>query len=188
MALRKVETLLDYDCHVTVIAPETGQRIEYYADKKMLDLEKREYASPEASEYDYVISASDDDKLNHIVHDDCHRAGVLVNVVDNPPLCDFIFPAVVRRDCLTVSVSSDGKAPFLSGSLRLILENIFPEHWSKIAGLAARFRRMVQEKWSHETEKKEACFGKFMAADWKQIIKEKNSSELEQHLIKMLEV
>jgi len=188
VALRKVENLLNYEADITVIAPEVEERIGYFASKDLLKLEKREYESPEASEYNLVISASNDDELNKLVYDDCQASGTPANIVDNPQLCDFIFPAVVRRDYLTVSVSSDGKAPFLSGNLRLILESIFPEHWSKVARLAAKFRLMVFKRWPDNHDKRNECFGRFLAADWKAIIKEKDGEEIERQLDEMLEV
>ena len=70
--------------------------------------------------------ATDDVALNRRVHEDARGTGALVNVVDDPPHCDFIFPAVLRRDCLTTAISTDGKAPFISGHLRVVLDNVFP--------------------------------------------------------------
>jgi len=113
---------------------------------------------------------------------------VPVNVVDKPSLCDFIFPGVIRRDCLTVAVASDGKAPFLSGHIRLILENIFPSNWEKVAKLAVGFRRKVLARWKDNMDKKTASYGKFLNADWKTILKDKKDGEIEKMLDEMLEV
>ena len=135
VALRKVESLLDYDTAVTVVAPEAHEKLEYHAKRGRITLERREYQSPEAARYGLVISATDDAALNGRVHEDAKGAGALVNVVDDPPHCDFIFPAVIRRDCLTAAISTDGKAPFMSGHLRLVLENIFPQHWGRLTRL-----------------------------------------------------
>jgi siroheme synthase-like protein len=187
VALRKIETLLEYKLKITVVAPQPQEKIEFYAEKGRLTLEKRKYKSPEASSYGIVISASDDKAVNKLVFEDCKRAGVLINVVDNPPLCNFIFPAVVRRESLTVAVSTDGKAPFLSGHLRSILENIFPDHWNKMMRLASVFRKKVQERWPEDIEQRMACFGRFVEADWKSLIKEKSDEELESELDRMLE-
>ncbi len=188
VALRKIDTLLNYETDITVVAPEADEKIEYYASKKLLKLIKRKYQSPEASEYGLVISASDNMDVNRQVSEDCKKAGVPVNVVDKPSLCDFIFPAVIRRDCLTVAVASDGKAPFLSGHVRLILENIFPENWSKVARLAAAFRQKVQSRLKGDREKKTAAYGKFLEADWKAALKEKHGDEIEKMLDEMIEV
>ncbi len=186
VALRKIETLLEYDSRITVVAPEPVDKIEYYAGKEKLKLERRAYRSPEAQQYGIVISASDDNDVNEAVYKDCKAAGIPVNVVDNPAMCDVIFPAVIKRDCLTVAVSTDGKAPFLSGHLRLILEGVFPERWSKLAKLAARFRAKVQKQFKDQPERKAAALERFLNADWQTLLKEKSGQQLEQELEKLL--
>ena len=187
VALRKINTLLDYESDITVIAPEPVEKIEYYADKKSLKLEKREYDSPEASKYGLVISASDDKALNEQVSEDCKSAGVPVNVVDSPKLCDFIFPAVVKRDCMTVAVATDGKAPFLAGHLRMILDDIFPGRWKKIAKLSALFRKKVQRHWKGQPGKKVESLNRFLNADWKSILKNMDDRQIEEELNRLLE-
>lgn len=187
VALRKVETLMEFTSDITVVAPEIFDRIEYYATKENCRIEKRPYRSPEAGEYDLVISASDDEAVNREVYDDCHAAGVLVNVADNPPLCDFIFPALLKRDAMTIAISTDGKAPFLAAHLRLILENIFPDHWSRLVRLAGDFRKKVQVRWSDNTTERFASLDRFLSADWKTMIKSKNEAELQSELDGLLE-
>jgi siroheme synthase-like protein len=186
VALRKVEALLDYDTAITVIAPEVHEKLEYHAERGRITLEKREYRSPEAAAFGLVVSASDDSELNGRVYEDASGAGTLVNVVDDPPHCDFIFPAVVRRDSLTAAISTDGKAPFLSGHLRLVLENVFPEHWSRVMKLATSYRKRVQDKWMDDPDKKTACYVEFLDADWKSMLKEMKDEEIEQELNRML--
>lgn len=186
VALRKIETLLEYDSQITVVAPEPLEKIEYYAGKEKLKLERRAYQSPEAQQYGIVISASDDNGVNEIVYKDCKAAGIPVNVVDNSAMCDVIFPAVIKRDCLTVAVSTDGKAPFLSGHLRLILEGVFPERWSKLAKMAARFRAKVQKQFKDQPDRKAAALERFLNADWQTLLKEKSGQQLEQELEKLL--
>jgi siroheme synthase-like protein len=188
VALRKVESLLDYEASITVVAPRVDEKLEYHAERGRIKLEKREYESPEASTYGLVISATDDAALNGRVHEDATGAGALVNVVDDPPHCDFIFPAVLRRDCLTTAISTDGEAPFVSGHLRIVLENIFPKHWERLMKLAASFRKMVRDRWPDEPEKKNACYAEFLEADWKQMLKEMNEDEIEEELTRMLEI
>jgi siroheme synthase-like protein len=188
VALRKAETLMDYDTEITVIAPEVHDKLEYHAGKGRIKLEKRAYRSPEAAAFGIVISASDDRELNRTVYDDAKGSGALVNVVDDPQYCDFIFPAVLRRDCLTTAISTDGKAPFMSGHLRLILENIFPDHWERLMRLAAVFRQKVRERWPNEPQKKNMCYSEFLEVDWKRLLKEENDEEIEAELDRILEM
>ncbi len=187
IALRKVEILLKYDCDITVIAPEVDDKIQYFGDSNKVTLKKREYKSPEASMFSLVISASNDDEVNKLVAKDCGEADIPVNVVDNPPLCTFIFPATLYRDSLTISVLSDGKAPFFSSGVRKILEELFPEHWKKLANMAAEFRKKAVEKYPHDQKKREDCFDRFLAADWKEIIKKKEPGIIEKEMEALLQ-
>ncbi len=179
VALRKIDTLLDYDTTITVIAPAVHEKLEYYAKSGRITLETRDYHSPEAAAFGLVIAATDNKELNRQISADCRGAGVLVNVVDDPAYCDFIFPAVVRRDCLTAAVATDGQAPFIAGHLRLILENVFPEHWTQLMRYATTFRKQVQERWGSDSEKKQGCYSRFLEADWKTMLKEKDKDAIE---------
>lgn len=186
VALRKVETLLDYDTVITVVAPEVDKKLTYYAERDRIKLENRPYRRGEASTFGLVVAASDDRELNRQVGEDCRAAGVLVNVVDDPAHCDFIFPAIVRRDCLTAAIATDGKAPFVSGHLRIILSTVFPEHWSQLMRYAATFRKDVQKRWGADAEKKQACYTRFLEADWKTMLKQKDREAIESALEHML--
>jgi siroheme synthase-like protein len=186
VALRKIDTLLDYDTPITVVAPDVEKKIEFHAEHGHLTLEKRPYRPGEAGAYGLVIAASDDRELNRQVSEDCRGAGVLVNVVDDPAYCDFIFPAIIRRDCLTAAIATDGKAPFVSGHLRAILATVFPDHWTKLMRYAAAFRKDVQGRWGDDLVKKEACFSRFLEADWKSLLKRNDTAEIEAELALML--
>jgi siroheme synthase-like protein len=187
VAVRKTENLFDYDTAITVVAPEVDDKLEYHARQGKITLEKREYEPGEAARYGLVICATDDTALNRQVYEDTRGTGALVNVADDPPHCDFIFPAVLRRDCLTAAISTDGKAPFVAGHLRLILENIFPQHWTKLMRVAALFREKVRDRWRDQPQKRDACYSNFLEADWKTMLKEMDEEQLEQELTEMLE-
>lgn len=186
VALRKIDNLLLYDMSVTVVAPELDPKIAYYGERGRITVEAREYRSPEAALYSVVIAASDDEAVNKQVYDDTRNTGALVNVVDNPPLCDFILPALVKREALTLAVSTDGTAPFLAGHLRLILENIFPEHWNELIQLAGEFRKEVQKRYAGDPGKKQLCYERFLEADWKALLKEKSKPEIRHDMEEML--
>jgi len=188
IAVRKVEGLLEYATAITVVAPEVHDKLEYHAERGRITLEKREYRSPEAADYGLVVSATDDAELNRRVHEDAKGAGALVNVVDDPKHCDFIFPAVLRRDCLTAAISTDGKAPFVAGHLRLVLDNIFPKHWTRLMKLAASFRKQVRSQWAGDARRQNACYTEFLEADWKTMLKELNDDQLAEELTRMLQI
>jgi siroheme synthase-like protein len=187
IALRKVETLMEYDTQITVVAPEVHEQLEHHAKEGRITVEKRKYRPPEAAAYALVISASDDNELNKQVYEDAKGSGALVNVVDDPPHCDFIFPAVLRRDCLTTAISTDGKAPFMSKYLRLLLEDLFPKHWERVMSFAAEFRNQVRERWAGDPDKANACYAQFLETDWKTLLEENNNADVREQLDKILD-
>ena len=75
--------------------------------------------------------------------DVARAAGVPVNVVDRPALCDFIVPAIVDRGDVVVAISTGGASPTLAASLRARVEAVLPERIGDLARLAASFRAQV---------------------------------------------
>jgi len=188
VAHRKINTLLDYECKITVVAPDAISQVKYFAEREFVKLELRPYKSPEAASYGIAIAASDDMSLNKQVYKDCKSAGVPINVVDKPKLCDFTFPAVLKRDCLTIAVSTDGKAPFLAGRLRMIMETVFPDRWKKIARIAADYRKQVLRHWKDNPDQKVECYNRFLNADWKAILGEMTDQEIQEEITRMIEM
>lgn len=93
-----------------------------------------------------IICATDDDVLNGQIHHHAKAQNIPINVVDTPDLCDFIFPAIVDRDPITIGVSSGGKAPVLARLIRAKIESVLPSNIGKIAKRAGEFRNAVKQK------------------------------------------
>ena len=73
-----------------------------------------------------AIAATDDDDVNYQVYQHAKAHQILVNVADNPPLCDFILPSILDRSPIVVAVSSGGESPILARQLRARLETLIP--------------------------------------------------------------
>ncbi len=71
--------------------------------------------------------------------------GVLVNVEDVIPLCDFHSPSVVRRGDLLLTVSTGGRSPTLASLLRQRLETLFPESWAERLRTIAALRDAMRK-------------------------------------------
>ncbi|MDP6052634.1 MAG: bifunctional precorrin-2 dehydrogenase/sirohydrochlorin ferrochelatase, partial [Candidatus Latescibacteria bacterium] len=93
-----------------------------------------------------AISATDDSAVNRLVWEEGRRSGVLVNVVDDVPLCDFIAPSVIRQGDLTVAISTSGKAPALAVRIRESLEEKFGREYARFLELAGAIRQSLAEK------------------------------------------
>lgn len=68
------------------------------------------------------------------------HAGALVNVEDQPELCDFHVPSVVRRGDFLLTASTGGKAPGLSKRIGAHLQETFGPEWTQ------RARKVIEER------------------------------------------
>lgn len=143
VAYRKIQGLLAENAQVTVVAPDVVPGLIELADEGRIALERRPYADGEAAGYALAFAATDDRGVNRLVFEDASGAGVWVNVADDPELCTFHLPAVVRRGALHMALASGGTAPFAVRRLRRLLERWIGQEWGEWLEAAARFRERV---------------------------------------------
>ena len=86
----------------------------------------REYREEDLVLGDFVVAATGIREVDRKVAADCRRRGVPVNVVDDQEYCDFIFPSIVKRDSLTIAISTSGTSPAYAMQLRKEIEQILP--------------------------------------------------------------
>ena len=82
------------------------------------------------------------------------EAGVPVNVVDRPELCDFYTPAIVNRAPLAVAVASEGVAPVLSRHVRARIEALLAPSFGDLAGLAEKLRQRVARRFAASADRR----------------------------------
>jgi len=163
VALRKVDALLGEGARVRVVAPAVVEPLERLARAGRIRLERRPYRHGEAAEYTLAFAATNDPEVNRAVFEDADGAGVWVNVADQPELCTFHLPAVVRRGPLRIAVASDGQAPFAVHHLRRLLERRFGREWAEWADAARRFRQRVRAL-TGDRGVRERLYDRFFAA------------------------
>ena len=134
IGLEKVEGLLACDADVTLLAPVAHPELEDLAKEDSIQWERREYAGPEDLEGVFmVIAATDDTEANIEVYDDAEKRAMLVNVVDVPPLCNFILPAIVRTGPLAIAISTAGASPALAKRMKRQVSDLFGEEYARLA-------------------------------------------------------
>jgi siroheme synthase-like protein len=134
VGLEKVEGLLACDGDVTLIAPSAVPTLEEYAHEGSIHWERREYAGPADLEHVFMaIAATDDTDVNIAVYDDAERRAMLVNVVDVPPLCNFILPAIVRTGPLAIAISTAGASPALAKRMKREIAAQFGIEYARLA-------------------------------------------------------
>lgn len=173
IAFHKVNSMLKFNADITILAPELNEKIEDLISKKKLKHIKGYYSSKYLRDYKIVISATNNRSVNQKVRGDCERRGILLNVVDDPELCDFILPANIQRGNLTISVASQGKAPFYTRYFKSKLESLISPVEGEILELAAEYRKKVfSDPYFRKQDKKREAFKEFTAVNWDEVISE----------------
>ena len=134
IGLEKVEGLLACDGDVTLISPEAVPELEEYAQEGSIRWEARAYAG--AGDLDgafLAIAATADSEINIGVYEDAEDRSMLVNVVDVPPLCNFILPAIVRSGPLAIAISTAGASPALAKRMKREIADSFGEPYARLA-------------------------------------------------------
>src|ERR1700754_3098946 len=134
IGLEKVEGLLACDGDVTLISPDAVPELQALAAEGSIAWERRAYAGPEDLEGAFmVIASTDDTDINIAVYNDAERRAMLVNVVDVPPLCNFILPAILRTGPLAIAISTAGASPALAQRMKAEVAELFGEEYARLA-------------------------------------------------------
>jgi precorrin-2 dehydrogenase/sirohydrochlorin ferrochelatase len=132
----KIEGLLETGARIRVVALEATPQVREWARLGKIELSLRAFASADLDGAFLAVVATSSRALNERVYRDARQRGVLCNVVDVPDLCDFYYPAVVRRGDLQIAVSTAGQSPSLAQKIRKQLEKQFgPGYASWVAEL-----------------------------------------------------
>jgi len=155
VAFRKVTALLRADARVTVVAKSIGNELQSLAQEEdSVNLQCLSYHKDQLANKKLVIAATNDRQLNQSIFNDANSLNLPVNVVDNPDLCSFIFPAIVERGPMTIAVSSNGNAPVLARLLRAKIESIIPFQYGQLAELAKKYRNKVKAAFSDTNQRR----------------------------------
>jgi len=156
VGLEKVEGLLACGGDVTLIAPRAVGALREYAQEGSIRWEQRRYAGASDLEGAFMaIAATDDTDVNIAVFADAERRAMLVNVVDVPPLCNFILPAIVRTGPLAIAISTAGASPALAKRMKREIEGQFGEPYSRLALLLNEVRGWAKDTLPTYQDRKE---------------------------------
>lgn len=157
VASRKIKTLLLFKPHITVVAKQSTAFVEKLAASGVITLHKRSVLSNEdINDKDVVIVAVDDIKLQQSIFELCLKEKIPVNCVDSPKYCTFIFPSVVVRESFVMGISTSGRAPLVSKTVRKSLEKIFPKNIEDVVDKVERIRNSSLKKTEKEKVLEEA--------------------------------
>ncbi|GEM80588.1 precorrin-2 dehydrogenase/sirohydrochlorin ferrochelatase family protein [Vibrio superstes] len=146
VASRKVESLLKAGAFVSVVSPTLEPFLLSLYEEDKLSWIKGFYQQELIEEFVQIWATTDNPDLNHRVHADAKRAGIMVNVVDDTEYCDFITPSMINRGRIQVAFSSGGSSPVLIRNLRRTFEAVLPQNLGLLADFAASKRADIKER------------------------------------------
>lgn len=149
VALRKVALLVKAQAKVIVVSPEVHNEIEALVSLSGGEVKLKTFDPSDVSNMNLVIAATNNMEVNTAVANQAHNLNIPVNVVDQPKLGNFIFPAIVDRSPIIAAVSSGGSSPVLARLLRAKLETVIPSSYGRLALLAEKYRTKVKQSFAH---------------------------------------
>ncbi len=139
----KIASLLETGAQIRVVALHASPAVREWAREGKIELAVRAFTSDDLSGAFLAIVATNSRTLNERVYREAQRRGVLCNVVDVPDLCDFFYPAVVRRGDLQIAVSTAGQSPSLAQKIRQQLEKQFGPGYATWVAELGETRKLI---------------------------------------------
>src|SRR4051794_20078446 len=133
VGLEKVEGLLLCDGQVTLVAPQAVPQLTEYAREGSIRWEQREFLDSDLDGKFVAVAATGATEVNISVYEGAERRAMLCNVVDVPPLCNFILPAIVRSGPLAIAISTAGASPALAKRLKREIAKSYGEPYAHLA-------------------------------------------------------
>jgi len=164
VAAEKAAALSASGAQVSVINPAFCDELLMQAEYKRVTLRRKAYEPGDLEGAFVVVAATNDTQLVEAIWTETQRSGQLVNIVDIPERCSFIMPSILRRDQLTIAVSTEGASPGLAKRIRQNLEEIFPLAYGPYLRLAALARTRLRKN-GVSYERRDDFFSDFFTSE-----------------------
>jgi precorrin-2 dehydrogenase/sirohydrochlorin ferrochelatase len=139
----KIGGLLETGARIRVVSLDASPTVREWARAGKLELDLRAFTAADLDGAFLAVVATNSRTLNERVYREAQKRGVLCNVVDVPDLCDFFYPAVVRRGDLQIAVSTAGQSPSLAQKIRQQLEKQFGPGYAAWVAELGETRRLI---------------------------------------------
>jgi precorrin-2 dehydrogenase/sirohydrochlorin ferrochelatase len=127
IALEKLEKLIIFTKDIVIVSLDFSNEMLALIKKENLLHEKRSYEVGDIKDFSIVVIAVDDIPLQKSIFDESKAYKCLCNSVDSVEYCDFIFPSFIKKDDLTIAVSTSGASPAFAKHFRIYLESLVPD-------------------------------------------------------------
>ena len=150
----KVRGLLDAGAAVHVVSLTASDTVRKWADEVRIELSLRAYETSDLDGCFLAIAATESNGTNIGVFNDAEARGMLCNVVDVTPLCNFILPSIHREGDLVVAISTAGASPALARRIRLEIAERYGEEFGVALELLGSLRTELKRRYPNPDDRK----------------------------------
>src|SRR6056297_2332896 len=143
-AMAKLRLLMKTEARLTVIAEDVADDIRKWEGQGKLRVIARAMEIGDALCATLFYAANEDAAEDARVAAIAHAEGALVNIVDNLGDSQFITPAIVDRDPVTIAIGTEGAAPVLARAIKSDLEERLPSSLGILARIGKTFRHAAE--------------------------------------------
>jgi precorrin-2 dehydrogenase/sirohydrochlorin ferrochelatase len=141
------------DARVTIVTPMIRENTLDLAKKFGAKIVLKVYRKKYLKGKHIVVATTDSPRVNERVYKDCRKRNKLVNVADNPPLCDFYMGGIVTKGNVKIAISTNGKSPTTAKRLRQFFEEIIPDDIHKMVQNLNDYRKTIKGDFEEKVDK-----------------------------------
>ena len=176
VAARKILGLLEAKARLVVVAEHIDDALKARCKNTDIEFVEAKYSKDYLVGATIAFAATNDRKTNEQIYKDCQQLEILCNSPDNPDVCDFLLPAVVKRGDLQIAIGTEGNCPAYAGHLRQKIEEIITEDHGRFLAELETARKRIMETMPDSAERK-ALLGELVSdASFKYFV-EKGSAQ-----------
>lgn len=140
------------NANVEMIAPMYREGTIKLASKYKVTMHNGVYSESYLESKHIVIATTDVPEINEKVFKDCRKRSILVNVADNPPLCDFYMGGIVTKGNVKVAISTNSKSPTTAKRLRQFFEDVIPDNIDDLVKNLNEYRKTIKGDFEEKVE------------------------------------
>ena len=142
-AAQKARLMLKTDATLILVAPELDDELTALVAQNRATHDTGPITPATFADAALVFIGTGCPGIDACLHMLAKQAGALVNVVDQPALCDATTPSIVDRDPVVVAIGTEGTAPVLARAIKTQVETMLDPTLGAYAALAGRLRGAV---------------------------------------------
>lgn len=185
VAARKIQRLLDAGAAVSVVAIEICDDIADLSDHDKLSLKQATYSASDLQGVYLVVAATSDSSVNKEIAVAAEKNKILCNAAESAEAGSVIFPSLIHRKPVVISVSSDGASPVLASVLSAQIEAFIPQYISRLAQISARYRAVVKERFDTIAQRRR-FWSSVMTGRVMQLLRANKEDDAEAEIAKLL--